>query len=166
MSDDNLAWPPSPFWDFSLDFYAAPDVKQACLALQDECGLDVNLILLAAWLARAGRHIESALAQQLRAASDRHQTSIMRPLREARRALDPDAAEPWLALRVARQRRSLLAVELELERLEQLQLERLVGRAASARGGANGALFLANLLVLYPTVEATSSAVQQLARLA
>lgn len=165
MSDDDPAWPPSPFWDFSLDFYAGPGVKQACLALQDECGLDVNLVLLAVWLARAGRHIEPALAQHLQALSDRHQTSIMQPLRAARRALDPDAAEPWLAPRVARQRRSLLAVELELERLEQLQLERLVGQAASARGGAAGALFLDNLLVLYPGVTATRSAVQQLAKL-
>ena len=89
----------------------------------------------------------------------------MRPLRAARRALDPDAAEPWLAPRVARQRRALLAVELELERLEQLQLERLVAQAASARAAADAALFLDNLLVLYPDVPATSSDVQQLAML-
>ena len=133
MSDDDSAWPPSPFWDFSLDFYAGPGAKEACLALQDEHGLDVNLVLLAAWAARTGRRIEPALAQQLQSVSDRHQTSIMRPLRAARRALDPDAAEPWLAPRIGRQRRALLAVELELERLEQLQLERLVEQAASAR---------------------------------
>jgi len=84
-------------------------------------------------------------------------------LREARRALDPGAAEPWLAPRIARQRRALLAVELELERLEQVQLERLAQQAASARAASDAALFLDNLLVLYPGVTTTSSDVQQLA---
>ena len=165
MSDDDPAWPPSAFWDFSLAFYAEPAVRDACLALQDERGLDVNLILLAAWLARAGRGVEPALARQLRAISDRHQTSIMRPLREARRALDPDAAEPWLAPRVARQRRALLAVELELERLEQLQLERLVTPPASERAAADGALFRDSLATLYPDLKVPSCDVQQLAEL-
>jgi len=33
----------SPFWEFSLAHYELDDVPQACLALQDEFGLDVKL---------------------------------------------------------------------------------------------------------------------------
>ena len=45
----------SPFWEFSLAHYELDDVPQACLALQDEFGLDVNLLLYAAWLAGMDR---------------------------------------------------------------------------------------------------------------
>ena len=41
--------PSSRFWDFSLEIYAKPGVAQACLALQDECGADVNLLLFCCW---------------------------------------------------------------------------------------------------------------------
>lgn len=41
----------SPLWRFALALYAAPDVAACCLVLQDAAGCDVNLLLLAAWLA-------------------------------------------------------------------------------------------------------------------
>jgi uncharacterized protein (TIGR02444 family) len=37
--------PDDPFWRFSLDLYGRPGVAPACLALQDEAGADVNLVL-------------------------------------------------------------------------------------------------------------------------
>jgi len=42
------------FWRFSLDAYGRPGVAAACLDLQDRHGCDVNLILYALWLGRAG----------------------------------------------------------------------------------------------------------------
>ena len=38
------------FWGFSLRIYARQDVPQACLALQDEGGADVNLVLFLLYL--------------------------------------------------------------------------------------------------------------------
>src|SRR5271170_5952237 len=35
----------TPFWRFSLNFYRQADVSDACIALQDTCGVDVNLLL-------------------------------------------------------------------------------------------------------------------------
>ena len=35
----------TPFWRFSLTYYGQPGVSDACIALQDGCGVDVNLLL-------------------------------------------------------------------------------------------------------------------------
>ena len=37
-------------WDFAVRLYAEPGVGEACLALQDRFGVDVPLLLWAAWL--------------------------------------------------------------------------------------------------------------------
>ena len=46
---------PHPFWRFSLRVYRAAGVQQACLALQEDCGADVNLLLLCGWLVQSTR---------------------------------------------------------------------------------------------------------------
>ncbi|MGI9291937.1 MAG: TIGR02444 family protein, partial [Gammaproteobacteria bacterium] len=38
-----------PFWTYSLRLYAQPQVQDDCLTLQDEHGLDVNLVLFCIW---------------------------------------------------------------------------------------------------------------------
>ena len=38
----------NPFWQFSLDAYQRDGVQPACLSLQDDWGLDVNVLLYAA----------------------------------------------------------------------------------------------------------------------
>ena len=40
-----------PLWDFSLEVYGRPKVAETCLRLQDEFGVDVPVLLFAAWLA-------------------------------------------------------------------------------------------------------------------
>ena len=42
----------SPFWRFSLQFYRLPKVADACIALQEEAGVDVNLLLFLLWQAQ------------------------------------------------------------------------------------------------------------------
>ena len=44
----------TPLWRFSLHFYRQAGVSDACIALQDACCVDVNLLLFLFWLA-AGR---------------------------------------------------------------------------------------------------------------
>ncbi|MGZ3308467.1 MAG: DUF2390 domain-containing protein, partial [Xanthobacteraceae bacterium] len=39
----------SPFWRFSLRFYRQPKVADTCIALQEERGVDVNLLLFLLW---------------------------------------------------------------------------------------------------------------------
>ena len=150
MSAAGPKWPPSAFWDFSLDFYRRPEVEAACLALQDAHGLDVNLVVLAAWATHTGRRLTPSLAGCLRALGDAYQADVMQPLRQARRALkshDPGSA---LAPLLADCRRAMLGLELDLERLEQLQLERLFDEAGSLTALPAAQLFVANLELLYP----------------
>ena len=39
----------SPFWRFSLRFYRQPEVADACITLQEQAGVDVNLLLFLLW---------------------------------------------------------------------------------------------------------------------
>lgn len=147
------AWPASAFWDFSVAFYAEPGVSAACLALQDEAGHDVNLILAAAWLALDGRELASKLASALRALGEEHQARVIRPLRRARRGIEAIGVPGRLLAARDRQRRAIGAAELDCEHLEQLALEALI--AAARPGPAAGeppvaSLFRVNLGMLYP----------------
>ena len=47
----------SPFWRFSLDYYARPGVAEACLQLQDAACVDVNVLLFLIWRAMAGESL-------------------------------------------------------------------------------------------------------------
>ena len=49
--------PGSPFWRFSLAFYRLPAVADACIALQEQAGVDVNLLLFLLWQATRGREL-------------------------------------------------------------------------------------------------------------
>src|SRR5262249_61394116 len=49
----------SPFWRFSLQFYRQPKVADACIALQEEAGGDVNLLLFLLWHAAQKRAFTS-----------------------------------------------------------------------------------------------------------
>src|SRR5260221_13755017 len=52
----------SPLWRFSLRFYRRPGVADACIALQDGCGGDVNILLFFLWLPLPRRCVPSAPA--------------------------------------------------------------------------------------------------------
>ena len=159
----SAAWPDSPFWDFSLALYTRPGVEAACLDLQETHRLDVNLVLLAAWLAQDGRCLAPPLAARMRELGDGYQARVMQPLREARRALK--AHDPGADLDPLRAdcRRALLAVELDLERLEQLQLATLAAGAGNDATSPPEALLQRNLEVLYPDRELPRDIVSLLA---
>lgn len=140
------------FWNFSLSLYARPGVEAACLGLQDEQGLDVNLVLLAAWAANNGRSLDEPSATRLRAVSEPYQALVMQPLREARRGLATALAATSLEAMADDHRRRLKRLELDLERLEQLALAAELPEKPD-QGGENSGLaerFVANLQCLYP----------------
>ncbi len=171
----DTGWPASTFWDFSLALYAQPEVERACLTLQDEHGLDVNLVLLAAFAAAGGRRLDAPAAARLRSFGEGFQRAVMQPLRQARRALKLQDTAPALAPILADRRRALAALELDLERLEQLQLDQLrqaVGLDAAAApapaaaaddAAAPECLLAANLAALYPERRLPAEALAALA---
>lgn len=150
MSAPFADWPDSTFWEFSLRVYGQPEVEATCLTLQDELGLDVNLVLLATWLSGGGRRLDGALAGQLRCFADHIQSNVIRPLRQARRGLKAQSVPPEFVPFLAERRRTLAAIELEFERLEQVQLAALVSVLPDDEAAASESLFGANFATLYP----------------
>jgi uncharacterized protein (TIGR02444 family) len=130
----------SPFWRFSLRFYRLPGVADACIALQEEAGVDVNLLLYLLWQASQRRRLSTAdvAAIEARIAPWREATVIR--LREVRRALrsPPDLVAPATAEAF---RNRVKAVELEAERLQQeamFALPPLGQQASKAEDTARG----------------------------
>lgn len=75
----------NPFWEYSLAVYARGGVADALLALQDEFGLDVNMLLYAAWLAARGLRLDAAHLSPLEARVAPWREQVVRPLRQLRR---------------------------------------------------------------------------------
>jgi uncharacterized protein (TIGR02444 family) len=140
---------PEGFWDWSLAVYAKPGVKEACLALQDGRGVDVNLALWCCWLAASGRRPGPAL-EPARAFAESWR-AVVAPLRRARDALKPppEGADPDAA---AQLRRTILDVELDAERVAQTRLEDLA-RGAEPDGREARILAAANLTAAHPRVQ-------------
>jgi uncharacterized protein (TIGR02444 family) len=117
----------SPFWTFSLGFYRGAGVSEACLELQDNCGVDVNVVLFLLWMASQKRQLDVGEVKSLADKVRPWQADVIGPIRALRRRLKSDA--PLLDKGSAELfRTKIKAVELESERLQQ---EAMYGLAAS-----------------------------------
>jgi uncharacterized protein (TIGR02444 family) len=117
----------SPFWRFSVKFYAVAGVAQACIELQDQAGVDVNLLFFLLWNATQGRTLDRAEVAEIDSLIGAWREAAVVPLRSVRRALKsppaviaPDVAEGF--------RTRVKAAELEAERLQQEALYGLAQR--------------------------------------
>jgi uncharacterized protein (TIGR02444 family) len=115
----------NPFWRFSLRTYRDPGVQQACLALQERCGADVNLLLFCAWTGRDGRALDRPALLSAMTRVGRWQSEVIAPLRLARRGLKHQAAAGPAAALALPLRKRVAALELDMERVEQLLLAEL-----------------------------------------
>lgn len=111
----------SPFWTFSLRLYAKAGVADACLALQDKQGVDVNLLFFLLWAARNGRRLAHSDMRILLELTESWRRDVVVPLRLVRRNLrsPPPAIDAAAASRL---RQEIKRVELESERLQQASL--------------------------------------------
>jgi uncharacterized protein (TIGR02444 family) len=118
MPDAETQTETTPFWRFSLHFYRQAGVSDACIALQDDCGVDVNLLLFLFWLASDGRQLDADEVKKLddKVRSWRELTII--PIRDTRRKLK---GAPTLVETGKQEafRNKVKAVELDAERLQQ-----------------------------------------------
>ena len=108
----------TPFWRFSLQFYGQSGVSDACIALQDGCGVDVNLLLFLFWLASERQALSADEVKKLDATIKSWRELTIIPIRDTRRKLkgaktfvDPAKQEAL--------RDKVKAVELEAEKLQQ-----------------------------------------------
>jgi uncharacterized protein (TIGR02444 family) len=121
----------SPFWRFSLDFYARPGVAEACLALQDRCGADINLLLFLLWMALSRRSFSPEAVRAFDKRIGDWRKTVVIPLRTLRRNLKQGSALVAPAEAEAF-RAQVKALELEAERSQQ---EAMAALAASAADG-------------------------------
>ena len=77
----------NPLWDYSLATYALDGVATSCLALQDTFGLDVNLLLYAAWLAQLDKRLSEHHLAGLEAEIGDWREQVIKPLRALRQQL-------------------------------------------------------------------------------
>jgi uncharacterized protein (TIGR02444 family) len=154
MSDAGPSSQGSPFWRFSLQFYRLPKVADACIALQEDAGVDVNLLLFLLWHAQQRRRLSTADVAALESQIGPWRDLTVIPLRSVRRALkSPPALVAPPTTEAFRNR--IKAVELEAERLQQeamYALAPLGAQAASAdeAARANVAAYEAMLGVRFP----------------
>lgn len=114
-------------WDFALDFYRRDGVATACLALQDQAGVDVNVLIYLLWriAVREESLPTSAVTDADRSvAAWRH--DIVVPLRGLRRRLKTGPA-PAPDAQTEALRGRLKAAEIEAEHIELDLLETLAG---------------------------------------
>src|SRR6476660_5740398 len=121
----------SPFWQFSIKFYAVPGVAHACIELQDQAKVDVNILFFLLWNATQGRTYKKADVAEVERLIGAWRDMAVVPIRNVRRALK--SPPPVMAAEAAEGFRTRIkAVELEAERLQQ---EALYELAQSGRFG-------------------------------
>jgi uncharacterized protein (TIGR02444 family) len=108
----------TPLWRFSLHFYRQSGVADACIALQDGSGVDVNLLLFLLWLAGGGQRLSQDDVRRLDDTVRDWRDLTILPIRDVRRALK---GKPTLVEAGKQEafRTRIKAVELEAERLQQ-----------------------------------------------
>ena len=115
---------PQSLWDYAVTVYRRPGVAEACLALQDEVGADVNLLLAAAWLAqRNSRWQRDDVTALMHLCADWRQRCLL-PLRQVRRYLKEledthDLYQRSKSLELEAERYQLRAIEQGLQHLPQ-----------------------------------------------
>ncbi len=126
-----MKFPDNPCWDFALVVYRRDGVAEACLALQESHGIDVNVLLFCCWLGESGRGALGAkeMADAL-ALVDRWHQDVVRRLRAVRTGLkgglgkiDVEYSDPL--------RGRIMASELDAEHVEHMTLMRAFERPAA-----------------------------------
>lgn len=106
------------FWRFSLAVYGAPGVAEECLGVQEEFGVDVNVLLYCAWL--AGARATTLTPDDLAGIAESVQTwheGAVKPLRRARKFMKTQGGQDIADLRTRLKR-----IEIEAEQIEQAML--------------------------------------------
>jgi len=117
----------SPFWRFSIKFYQVPGVAPACIELQDQAGVDVNVLFFLLWLATQNRALNKEQVAEIERSIGAWREMAVVPIRNVRRALK--SPPPVMSAEAAEGFRTRIkAVELEAERLQQEALFQIAER--------------------------------------
>ncbi|PJR13394.1 TIGR02444 family protein [Sinorhizobium meliloti] len=109
-------------WDFALRLYGAPGVAEACLALQNECDVDVPILLFSAWLSKHSVALTEVELSRIDAMVAEWREEVVRPLRAVRRRLK-NGPYPGPTKETETLRNGVKSVELGSEKIELAVLE-------------------------------------------
>ena len=116
-----------PFWRFSTRVYRLPRVSELLLRLQDDAGFDVNLVLFGIYAStRVQARLAPAIVAQAAEMSQTWTFPVVRPIRQARRALQSNEMGANAERESIHTR--LKKLELDAERLFQAELAALLPR--------------------------------------
>ena len=101
------------FWAFSVSTY--PSARDQFLWLQNQAGLEVNIVLLCCWAADRGRQLGAVELGAVLQAVEEWNTHVVRPIRAMRLWMKPMESNP----EVKHFRNTVVALELESEKLAQ-----------------------------------------------
>jgi len=121
------------FWDFSVRTYRIENVAQACLSLQDDRGVDVNMLLFCCWCGlRVGR-FDDALFDAASHFSDTWRENVVAKLREARRWMKHTGCHtpPMQADPCGQLREQIKQAEFGAEEIQENVLASLVSKQRS-----------------------------------
>jgi uncharacterized protein (TIGR02444 family) len=111
-------------WDFVLRLYGGEGVEPACLALQDEHGQCVPLLLWRAWTLAEARPVDEQVLASAVAIAQTWHAEVIEPIRTVRRRLKaplpPVDDDARLKFRQDISRRELTAERLLIDTLETL----------------------------------------------
>ncbi|HED34416.1 MAG TPA: TIGR02444 family protein [Gammaproteobacteria bacterium] len=117
-----MKFPESPFWNYSTEIWTLTGVESACLELQDEFGININMLLYSCWTGSQLLCLNDDDLQILLDAINPLQT-IITPLRDSRKmmkqsliAMPSSMIEQTLA--------NIREMELNAEHMAQLALEK------------------------------------------
>ena len=119
------------FWDFSLEIYRLPGVADRLIALQDNLGADVNLVLFCCWCGQEGRlPLDSNFFDRVDRHFEEWRREVIKVLRGLRRemkdgisGISPEISEPL--------RGEVKRLELDAERVMQSALVSLALRCGA-----------------------------------
>ena len=114
----------SPLWRFSLAVYRGAGVQEECLDVQERFGVDVNLLMLCAYIGAVEGAVlsPSDVANALEASGAWH-GNVVRTLRQVRRTLKPwGAGQGPFGNVVEALRTKVKGAELEAEQIEQAMM--------------------------------------------
>jgi len=113
------ALPSHEFWRYSLKLYNKSVVKNLCLDLQNQHGVNINIILFCCWYAATSRGpLSKVQIQRLVYSIDRWHCEITQELRNLRALISNLPEQTW----TSDLRKEILMHELTSEHIEQLLL--------------------------------------------
>jgi uncharacterized protein (TIGR02444 family) len=121
-------------WDYAVGLYSQPGVPQACLDIQEQCNVDVPLLLFGAWLGGRGMALTAADCRAIDGQIRDWRVEVIHALRRVRRRMK-SGPPPAPSDGTEDLREAVKAAELDAERIELQVLETLGDDLPNAAAG-------------------------------